>query len=765
MKRLNQKNRVYALGIDAFLIAVICWLAFGAPFPPNGEKGFWYYSALLSVLVGSKIVTPFYVKPADAVSYATPAFVALMLINQWSNWGESARILFCLISSFSASIIILALVAIVLNLQDNERLRSISNELRVVLETFAKPQVIYIPIMIFSMYVFHRDNVTEVIFISIAALLTAPSSFGEVVLSVIYRLKDLSANEEIISSTLEIAAHQQPKIILLRQSSETDIPKGTILYVKDNYSNPKVALALGLVGRDDGFLLRCIEIERAENTTKTKVHLATPSGYASLIQTETAVEDLNLSRETRNSAENIVGIVVTDSSVETIFFEVVDNDTLETGRLVKVTVQGKPVLYQLVGGLTQEETVQKKNTYGFLRAQAQQVGHWDAQYSKFKQFNWLPSPNDPVFIEGSHEYQIEPDTIGHFPESNYQVKIGDINQLVTHNTAILGILGVGKSMLAIELIERMMASGIKVICLDLTNQYETELADYYDANAEHSAIETLKKAAEADKKSFRENPEEGGSLPNLRQAFYNDIQSFINNDKGHLLKIYNPTQFVASKQERAPSSYNVPGSGWQRGAALFSVTPVEVTQIVSEVTLEILSSEMSDKARVCLVYEEAHSLIPEWNSVVNDGDKHATSGTARAILQGRKFGLGCLLITQRTANVTKTVLNQCNTIFAMRTFDHTGKDFLSNYIGKEYAAALSTIKERQAVFFGRGSSCENPVLIAVNDRSAFLRSFRQVNPPPSFDQQTASNSALIKPVRVEGKAGKDNDFFDDDIPF
>lgn len=173
--------------------------------------------------------------------------------------------------------------------------------------------------------------------------------------------------------------------------------------------------------------------------------------------------------------------------------------------------------------------------------------------------------------------------------------------------------------------------------------------------------------------------------------------------------------------------------------------------------LDILSSEMSEKARVCLVYEEAHSLVPEWNSVVAEGDKLATSGTARAILQGRKFGLGCLLITQRTANVTKTILNQCNTIFAMRTFDDTGKDFLGNYIGRDYAQSLSSVKERHAVFFGRGSSCENPVLMKVNDRDDFRRIFRKAHPPPIFSQ-----SDLVIPVAEELPIAND---LDDDIPF
>jgi hypothetical protein len=133
---------------------------------------------------------------------------------------------------------------------------------------------------------------------------------------------------------------------------------------------------------------------------------------------------------------------------------------------------------------------------------------------------------------------------------------------------------------------------------------------------------------------------------------------------------------------------------------------------------------MTDKARVCLVFEEAHSLVPEWNFVTEENDQHAASRTARAILQGRKYGFGCILVTQRTANVSKTILNQCNTIFAMRSFDETGEKFLSNYIGSKYSSKLPTLQERQAIFFGRASSCENPVMIRLNDQADFRRVFR-----------------------------------------
>ncbi|GLQ46729.1 hypothetical protein GCM10007862_17800 [Dyella lipolytica] len=277
-------------------------------------------------------------------------------------------------------------------------------------------------------------------------------------------------------------------------------------------------------------------------------------------------------------------------------------------------------------------------------------------------------------------------------------------------------------MLAIELVERMMAEGIKVICLDLTNQYSVELDSYLDRAHEDKCLRMIAAAGERDREAYAENPEDGGSLNNIREAISNDLREFLSVTSGKMLKIYNPAQVTGSKQMSEAKTYQERGQ-WKRGAALWSVTSVEITRIVSELALQLLQDRMSDQARVCLVYEEAHSLVPEFSSVATPSDREATNGTARAILQGRKYGLGCLLITQRTANVTKTILNQCNTIFAMRTFDETGKEFLSNYIGRDYASSLSTISERHAVFFGKASSCENPILIRLNDREDFRRVF------------------------------------------
>jgi hypothetical protein len=64
----------------------------------------------------------------------------------------------------------------------------------------------------------------------------------------------------------------------------------------------------------------------------------------------------------------------------------------------------------------------------------------------------------------------------------------------------------------------------------------------------------------------------------------------------------------------------------------------------------------------------------------------------------------------------------------MRTFDDTGKEFLSNYIGGDYAGVLPSLEARQAVVFGKASSCENPVLVRLNDRADFVDAFREHRP-------------------------------------
>jgi DNA helicase HerA-like ATPase len=170
--------------------------------------------------------------------------------------------------------------------------------------------------------------------------------------------------------------------------------------------------------------------------------------------------------------------------------------------------------------------------------------------------------------------------------------------------------------------------------------------------------------------------------------------------------------WLESKSPIGIHQFGVDANGYPHITAGF------VTAAFAELSKTKLERGKNIPARICVVFEEAHSLIPEWNQVANKGDEQHVNKTARVILQGRKYGMGALIITQRTANVTKTILNQCNTVFALRSFDQTGLDFLRNYMGEEYSQAISTLPRYTAVLVGQASSSSRPIILKVSDFSS-----------------------------------------------
>jgi len=86
---------------------------------------------------------------------------------------------------------------------------------------------------------------------------------------------------------------------------------------------------------------------------------------------------------------------------------------------------------------------------------------------------------------------------------------------------------------------------------------------------------------------------------------------------------------------------------------------------------------------------------------------------AQIALQGRKYDVGLLVIAQRTATVSKTVLTQCNTMVAFSTYDQTGIEFMSNFYGSDYARLAPNLGFLQAVAFGKGIRSERPLIVEI----------------------------------------------------
>ena len=719
---IGQRGRLIILIVYLVGLFVASWAASGNWIPPTSERGIWFYSALAALLLGSLLVTPFFTKPADAISYAVAASVALLAVNPWASATSIDFDRFTWSAALLYVLVVLAVAVFAIALKDSARplVQKAARSGLLLADAAGSPRAIFSVVFFFALITYHRAVPHEYLIISLAWALFVGLRPLEAIANFWRRWRTLWVTQQDLARLGEVVGHEAPGLVLIREDPDSSARFGDMIFARTESGKPGLLIALDHVGFASGRWLRAIHLKTATIDTAVlhdaSIVRAISEGSAFSAAAGSVISESSGLAENTNG--RLIGLVASDTNVGQLQIELVRADLdLQEGSLVEVEIRGRPVLYQVIKGLTKEEVLQEKNTRGFVRAQAKKIGFWNNDRRSFDPVPWLPQPNQAVLLVRPEQEIVAKDAIGHFPGTAYPVCI-DPDLLVTHNAAILGILGVGKSFLALELVERMIQAGIKVICLDLTNQYELQLSSFYDQANHTELMSKLHGLNASGKTTFNRNPDEGGNVGEFIGKIREALDAFLAPEqKDNALLVLNPASFEVWQQN---------GNWFNNPPPMATLTPTEITRIITEKALEVLQGQgMVDKARCCVVYEEAHSLIPEWNAVASDGDKTATNGTAKAILQGRKFGLGCLVITQRTANVTKSILNQCNTVFGLRVFDATGMEFLKNYIGEDYAGVLSTLEDRHAVVFGRASSCRDPVLTRLNDRDDFTRVFRE----------------------------------------
>jgi DNA helicase HerA-like ATPase len=295
----------------------------------------------------------------------------------------------------------------------------------------------------------------------------------------------------------------------------------------------------------------------------------------------------------------------------------------------------------------------------------------------------------------------------------------NVEAAVPTNTVILGVIGSGKTHAAWELIRRALAEGTKVLVLDITGRYSREFRDILDSDTESGIAGVINQAIKSvlGRRDVDTSNEAGNVIP-FRKLVRDFLEDFITSR--YQLIVVNPADLRVTRMEGYPRD--------GKAQSLAELTPAEVTRHFAEMALQVYKRR--DKATIrspllWIVLEEAHSLVPEMNSTAVAAEQRSAMATSRAILQGRKYGLGCLVVTQRTANVSKTLLTQCNTLIAMRTMDATGVEFVGTMVGASTAELLPAIPERQALVFGLASSCPNPVIVELNDYFKFREAWRR----------------------------------------
>ncbi|MCP5183594.1 MAG: ATP-binding protein [Pseudomonadales bacterium] len=398
----------------------------------------------------------------------------------------------------------------------------------------------------------------------------------------------------------------------------------------------------------------------------------------------------------------LVGIVCEGSDIQKLRFEYAFQVPIEEGELVEVYARGVPVLYQVVEGITGIEKLESRDEAGTIVGEAVQLGIWNTTTRSFDRFGWVPLINSPVMKASPievpeplpNEYQI-----GVIPGTSFPV-FANLTAAVTHHLAILGVTGSGKSVFARNLLRQIADEGTKIICVDFTSEYGLKLADLVSGTlidgtsgeALFSAIDVI--GDELDKFANQRNKKviaDGEKA--LSDGFKDAISSFVADDRKAVL-------------------FELPDVTNSTGI-------LEYTKWFFKSLFQLAREGKFSGRNICVVLEEAHTVVPEWNFLGVDDKRSSTvvNSISQIALQGRKYGVGFMVIAQRTANVSKTVLTQCNSVIAFQQFDRTSADFLANHMSSDYLASLTRLKSRHAIAVGKAFSSGTPMIFEVPEIS------------------------------------------------
>lgn len=171
----------------------------------------------------------------------------------------------------------------------------------------------------------------------------------------------------------------------------------------------------------------------------------------------------------------------------------------------------------------------------------------------------------------------------------------------------------------------------------------------------------------------------------------------------------------------------------------------------------------SDRTPVVLVYEEAHNYISD-----SLGPSFAKRAVERVAKEGRKYGVGALVVSQRPLEVSETVLSQCNSFVIMRMSNPADQAYVSKVVSEQFSGLAGTLAQLRpgeayavgeavpmpmrtqitlterppdsgdAEFFGRSHDD-----LEAKDIASIVRSWwRQQRPPRQFQRKSGTSGQI-----------------------
>lgn len=669
--------------------------------PTTDTKDLWFYSGMFMVLFSILFIEPYYTSPKNVITNVIP--LVLVFLSVKSSFSETT--LWHI--SFWSLLLLLCLSLIVLALTDVDQSPThiknrIANFIKDTVLIFGRGKFLYSLVFFIFLYLnvvsipaeqFHK--IFSGYFVVLITLWGMILSIDPEKLNSAFSVKRKKNDEDEIG---EIFGIQSKRIFLVKAHKDK---KGVKKFdvVKFRYSmqtsdNFITGIIFDTYLLDQEKWLKILQLGFAKQNQKltlekNAVYIVSEKGEKEMLEKE-----LNI--------ERFIGVVIEGSNIGKIKFEYSKRrDDLEEGVLLELEVGNrgdgtlKKIYYQVISGVTEKEKLEKRNETGFIEGEAVQLGEWKNNKLSFQKFGWVPTINTPIFTADTSSIHVP---VFSYPEYQLGVipnttlpSVIDLSQAASHHVALLGVTGSGKSYLARSIIEQLQQD-TKIICVDFTGEWKNKLSSL-------SPVDLIDKSKlpEVEEQIAKKEMEASGRYP----------------DKTKILEY---KRVIQKKLDEYVEAF----VGSESRIAMFETPELSNTTFIMEFTQMFLESvfnyaRQNPGEKICIVLEEAHTVIPETNFLGDLGDygssKALVSKMSQIALQGRKYGVGLVVIAQRTANVSKTVLTQCNTVICFQAFDETSFSFLGNYIGKDMVQVLPNLKQYHAVVAGKAVRSNVPMIV------------------------------------------------------
>lgn len=654
---MDKSSRIITF-ITLILLLAVLFLKTTTIFSENGIK-IIVFSCLFMMCFTLLLMEHFFTKPADVLANSLSILLMIGPMKMELNKLGIIYLIFIFYFIFLSLISITAILLLNKNNSDTSIANKISNILKGISIKLGSGKYMYFLVAIVTMLFYIEVKSFDFLLLfmfSIFVLMLEPKQIA---------IKISKAKTETnMNSIGEIFGIQSKKIFLVKLFDDRkSIKKFEIVKFRYSMIENERKILSGIIF--DTYLLNKEKWAKVLQLSEPKLEEKALSYEKNIVY---KVDDIAeaLEMESKLKVNNFIGVIIEGAEINKIKFAYSKkSDNLQEGDLIELRVGSKRLFYQVISGFTVKEKLEDRNETGFIEGQAIQLGQWNDEKLCFDKFGWVPAINTPIFVADTTDIRLpvirKPSYIlGNIPGTNLP-SIIDLNTIINSHLAIIGITGSGKSFIADKLISELLPE-IKIICIDFTAEW---------------------------KKKF-----ESTKISLITES---NVNTYLQDNLGKIGIFELPA--MSSTTDVIKATQNIVDKIFNTAKAAFDVG---ITK------------------KIIIVLEEAHTITPETSFLGEMGDygsnKALVNRMTQVALQGRKYGVGLIVLAQRTANVSKTVLTQCNTVICFQAFDETSFNFLGNYVGKDMAQTLPNLKPYHAIVAGKAVKSNIPMIVDLTKK-------------------------------------------------